>query len=354
MLTPRQPVPSRLGENSSATAADSVALGSGSVADEENTVSVGTTTSQRRITHVATAVNGTDAVNLDQVESLITTSGEKWLNSTETGSASVAGNNATAIGSGSFATADGSVALGQGSIADEANTLSIGSDGSERRITNVADGVNDTDAVNLSQLNTVQNQVSDNASNIAANSSAINRNSSKIATNAAKIAANKEDIAAIKAQSAMISSSESKSASSSGTNSLAVGSGASAKDYDTAIGANATVTADGSTAVGSNTLIEAENAVALGANAAVGSDASGGTALGQNAKITQGATNAVALGKDSVANEANTVSVGSSDNQRRITNLADGVNDSDAVNVSQVSAVEKRCQRQQHGDCQRS
>jgi len=307
-----------LGQNATASAINSVALGYDSVADEEDTVSVGTSTSQRRITNVATAVDGTDAVNLDQVESLIVTGGEQWLNSTETGSASVAGSNATAIGSGSFATADGSVALGQGSIADEENTLSVGSDGNERRITNVADGVNDSDAVNMSQLNTVQNQVSGNAAAIATNSSAIT---------------------AIEAQSAVLSSSESDSASSSGSNSLAIGSGASAHDYDTAIGANATVTADSSTAVGSNTLITSEQAVAVGADATVSSEATGGVAIGQNAVVEQGASNAVALGQDSVADEANTVSVGSSDNQRRVTNVADGENDGDAVNVSQLNTV---------------
>ena len=231
------------------------------------------------------------------------------------------------------------MALGQGSIADEENTLSVGSDGSERRITNVAAGVNDTDAVNMSQLNAVQNQVSTNASNIAANTSAINRNASKIATHTTKIASNSADIAIIKAQSAILSSSESASASSSGSNSLALGSGASAHDDDTAIGANATVTADSSTAVGSNTLIESEQAVAVGADATVSSEATGGVAIGQNAVVEQGASNAVALGQGSIADEANTVSVGSSDNQRRVTNVADGENNGDAVNVGQLNTV---------------
>jgi trimeric autotransporter adhesin len=44
------------------------------------------------------------------------------------------------------------VALGAGSIATQANTVSIGTPGNERRITNVAPGINLTDAVNVSQL----------------------------------------------------------------------------------------------------------------------------------------------------------------------------------------------------------
>lgn len=37
-------------------------------------------------------------------------------------------------------------------MASEANTVSVGAPGSERRITNVADGINPTDAVNVRQL----------------------------------------------------------------------------------------------------------------------------------------------------------------------------------------------------------
>ena len=60
--------------------------------------------------------------------------------------------NSTAIGFRATATADNSVALGAGSVANEANTVSVGSAGSERRITNVAEGVKDTDAANTGQV----------------------------------------------------------------------------------------------------------------------------------------------------------------------------------------------------------
>jgi len=71
------------------------------------------------------------------------------------------GNDAVATGAGAQATANRSVALGAYSIADQANTVSVGSAGNERRITNVAPGVNPTDAVNVSQLRDVQNQIGD-------------------------------------------------------------------------------------------------------------------------------------------------------------------------------------------------
>ncbi|WP_244815239.1 YadA-like family protein [Caballeronia sp. Lep1P3] len=62
------------------------------------------------------------------------------------------GNYATAIGANSQATADNSVALGASSVADRAQTVSVGSAGSERQITNVAAGTQDTDMVNVKQL----------------------------------------------------------------------------------------------------------------------------------------------------------------------------------------------------------
>ncbi|MGE8331312.1 MAG: YadA family autotransporter adhesin, partial [Paraburkholderia nemoris] len=55
-------------------------------------------------------------------------------------------------GAAANASASNSVALGQGSIADRANTVSVGAAGQERQITNVAAGVQGTDAVNVNQL----------------------------------------------------------------------------------------------------------------------------------------------------------------------------------------------------------
>ncbi|WP_423221444.1 YadA-like family protein [Burkholderia contaminans] len=56
------------------------------------------------------------------------------------------------------------MAIGAGSIASEPNTVSFGSQGNERRLTNVAPGVNGTDAVNMNQLWGVQSSVNQVAS----------------------------------------------------------------------------------------------------------------------------------------------------------------------------------------------
>ncbi|RYZ72309.1 MAG: hypothetical protein EOP91_08500, partial [Lysobacteraceae bacterium] len=88
----------------------------------------------------------------------LTTAG--GYNSTAIGSAaSSSGENSVAIGADSEAVADDSVAIGQGSYNDRANTVSVGDVGSERQITNVAAGTEDTDAVNVAQLNEVSDTV---------------------------------------------------------------------------------------------------------------------------------------------------------------------------------------------------
>ena len=64
-------------------------------------------------------------------------------------------NNAVVLGHNAKVTGEGGVALGAGSVADRANAVSVGSKGAERQIINVAAGTADTDAVNVSQLNAV-------------------------------------------------------------------------------------------------------------------------------------------------------------------------------------------------------
>lgn len=66
------------------------------------------------------------------------------------------GNDSVAIGASAQATANRAVAVGAFSVADQPNTVSVGSPGNERRITNVAPGINPTDAVNVTQLRDVQ------------------------------------------------------------------------------------------------------------------------------------------------------------------------------------------------------
>lgn len=194
-----------IGSNARANHADSIAMGNGSQTTRgaqtnytaynmdapQNSVgefSVGSEDGQRQITNVAAGSADTDTVNVGQLKvtdaqvsqntqsitnlntqvtnldtrvtniengigDIVTTGSTKYFKTNTDGAdANAQGKDSVAIGSGSIAAADNSVALGTGSVADEENTISVGSSTNQRRITNVAAGVNATDAVNVSQL----------------------------------------------------------------------------------------------------------------------------------------------------------------------------------------------------------
>lgn len=135
---------------------------------------------------------------------------------------------------------------------------------------------------------------------------------------------------------------------SAGGNSTAVGAESrSSGDFSSALGRSANSSGAASTAVGYNAAASAANAMAFGSNSVAsganasalgtGATASGAdsTALGNAASAT--AANSVALGAGSVADEDNTVSVGAAGAERKVTNVAAGTNDTDAVNVSQLN-----------------
>ena len=92
-------------------------------------------------------------------------------------------------------------------------------------------------------------------------------------------------------------------------------------NYGTAVGLQATATGQNSSAFGTLARAAEKNSSAFGFYA---------QALGEDS---------VALGQSSRALEANTVSVGNVTLKRRIVNVADGINDNDAVNVSQLNAT---------------
>ena len=96
-------------------------------------------------------------------------------------------------------------------------------------------------------------------------------------------------------------------------------------------------TATNGIALGHGSVTSGVNAISFGTNAAASSE--NAIAVGQEAKAS--ATNSVAIGSGSEATEENTVSVGKAGSERRITNVAAGVNDTDIVNVAQFNAALK-------------
>ncbi|WP_321940187.1 YadA-like family protein [Burkholderia cepacia] len=221
--------------------------------------------------------------------------------------ASATGSTATALGRGALASGTNAVALGANSVGDRNNAVSVGSTSLQRQITNVAAGTQNTDAVNLGQMN-------------------------------AAIAAGSNPYVAVRGSTA---------ARASGTQSIAIGDGAIANATNTNGGqTNIAVGAKAYTSGGFGQLAIGEGASATNANAggaiAIGRGAmttQRGVALGDGASVT--AQYGVALGDTSIADRANSVSVGSATLQRQITNVAAGTQATDAVNVGQLSGVTK-------------
>ena len=229
-----------------------------------------------------------------------------------------------------------------------ADKVEVGQADKLRKLSNVADGVADSDAATVGQLNPVKTEL-EAILEAGTNQGVIMNDLQMRMTDAeTDIATNRNDIDALQDWADGVGSTgdgSSTAASATGTGSTALGSGASAKTRDTAIGFNATVSADGSVAVGANTVVDSQNSVAVGADSQVSVNAEGGTAVGQNSQVNTGASGSVALGQNSVASEANTVSVGSTGNERRITNVADGVNANDVATVGQLQEIEQNLQQ---------
>lgn len=138
-----------------------------------STVDFRGTAGERQLTGVAAGTEDSDAVNVGQLTSAVDdlrAGSNRYLRADGANdgsddaradghlavaagaSAHAGGASSVALGNGAQALADNSVALGAGAVADRANTVSIGAAGSERQLAHVADGTEDTDAVNLRQL----------------------------------------------------------------------------------------------------------------------------------------------------------------------------------------------------------
>ena len=89
-----------------------------------------------------------------------------------------------------------------------------------------------------------------------------------------------------------------------------------------------------STAMGYGSEAEGDHSTALGNNAKAHAERS--TAIGHNAEVKAKAAGSVALGEGSVAEEKDTISVGNVGHERRITNVQDPKNLTDAANKRYV------------------
>ncbi|RKP45251.1 YadA family autotransporter adhesin [Trinickia fusca] len=201
------------------------------------------------------------------------------------GAANSTGVGSSAIGASATATANNSVALGAASVADRVNSVSVGSVGSERQVTNVAAGglsATSTDAVNGSQLYSTAQSVT----NLSNQVSQLGNQSTQMTA-----AVTAEATRATNAEAALQSQ-------------MANNNSWMTRAQNGSIGAGANATGKNATAIG--------NATASG-------------------------NNSVAIGQGSVADRANSFSVGAKGSERQVTNVAAGTAATDAVNVQQLN-----------------
>ncbi|RQS73249.1 beta strand repeat-containing protein, partial [Burkholderia seminalis] len=247
--------------------------------------------------------------------------------------ASATGATSTALGRGALASGTNAVALGANSVGDRNNAVSVGSTSLQRQIVNVAAGTQNTDAVNVGQMNTALSKKVDNTYvNVRGTGAAASVGS----TNGVAIG-NAAVAGTMGAETAI-----GNAASAQGLSATALGSGTVANgEGATALGRMASASGSHATALGNQANAGANGAVAIGDRAVVGASATNSVALGTQAAVAANVTGAMALGSGSSATRNNTISVGSATQQRQIVNVAAGTQATDAVNVGQLSGVTK-------------
>ena len=320
------------------------------------------------------AGNLTNVTN--SVNNIVNGGGIKYFHVNSTLADSLAtGTNAIAIGGNATASAANSVALGANSLANRANAVSVGGVGTERQIINVANATQSTDAVNLSQLTAMG--ATFNSSGVVSNAFVAYDSTTKSSVTLGGVGASSPVLLTNLAAGQVTSSSRDAINGSQLYN--------TANSVAAALGGNQTVGTDGTLSSPSYVINgqtsqsvgdalsqldgEVQNVTSgaaltqkyiavksivslplrLGPNpsrsAAIRTPAgSAATAIGSAARSTY--ANATALGANAVTYEANTVSVGSRSVQNRITNLANGINLTDAVTVAQLNAMQASMSKQ--------
>ena len=352
--------------------ADSIQLGNQARAAGQNSIAFGVHAS---VTGEETAESKNNGVAIGYSA---TAAG---LNTTVLGATAKAqGDNATALGQGTLVTADNSVALGAGSRvttddirdSDTNGVVSVGKVGGERRIINVADGVNATDAATVGQISKITGMNSEKGNvvqydgedkSVVTFAGANGTKLTNLADGEFKTGST-DAVTAGQLYAAGITPGDTRGNAGSvamgggynnyvlGNNGTAIGYNALANENAVAIGNSAGAGHLNATAVGQNSNAMEEGATALGQQA--WAEVANSTAIGYHADVELKGDNSVALGANSIVatedildtDAAGVVSVGSSGHafnstefNRRIINVADGVNDTDAATVGQISKI---------------
>ena len=245
------------------------------------------------------------------------------IEATAVGTTAVAsGMYASAFGHDAKALGDNSSAFGTGALAEGKSAVSIGYQSRANGANSTAVGNNATaqldDAVALGDSSKVYA-----AGGTAIGTDATVQLNATDATALGKGAkANAENAVAIGASSEAAKE-----------NAIAIGNKARAQTENNIVIGNNAVTFGGKNgiALGDSSSVAARDSLALGANSEIGQRAVNSVALGTNSKVENDAINTVSVGNSKYTNADGTTGL-----YRRITNMAAGINDYDAVNVSQL------------------
>ncbi|MFR7417322.1 YadA-like family protein [uncultured Megasphaera sp.] len=439
-----------IGDSTSVSKQESIAVGKSAIVDTQNAIAIGTSA---KIS--SGAVNSIAIGGLHEYDSegglggggnyLIEANAK---NSTVIGTAGLSqSEGGTAIGEGARVTfnAVDSVAIGHNSRAsasdikdsDKNGVVSFGNASKDvagntltRRLINVSDGINDTDAATVGQMNTAIAEAAKTATqgvdDITMNTTdAFNRSTETRSFKDAGLVPGKSNS---KLSTAIGNTGFGEPSIGSHSNmSVSIGDAAKVGDYaerSTAVGYNSKISEDAkqsiaigesssvskqeSIAVGKSAAVETQNAIAIGTHAkiaagavnsvAIGglyeyddedglggggtylvesnaknstvigaaglSQSEGGTAIGEGARVTENAADSVALGHGSEVNASDieesdkngVVSMGITKNvdgsqvTRRLINISDGLNATDAATVGQMNTAIANTQSTMTGD----
>ncbi|MBN3503068.1 YadA-like family protein [Burkholderia cenocepacia] len=300
------------------------------------TVTLGNGAGPTQIKNVATGVDGTDAVNVNQMNTGLSDLEDRLKGADlrfvkvnadpvtgtpalATGALAVAigsgaqaaGANSLALGSGARVSGAGSVAIGYNSVANQNNVVSVGSVGNERRIVNVADGdvsFQSTDAVNGGQLYAALNELSTSVS--SKTQQAIDSFSSAIdeKTKAAIDEMNAQSIKPMDVTDPLVAIEGVR-----GDNLASLNGADPATATAVAIGTSSAASGANAVAIGVQNVAGSDNSVALGSFAQTGAGQPYSVAMGSN--VQTNGTQAVAMGANAQANADYALAVGNNNVQ---------------------------------------
>lgn len=261
--------------------------------------------------------------------------------------------NAVAIGSGARASYAESVAIGANSVTYASRSVSVGSRGYERRIMNVGEGVEGTDAVNVNQWSITNRNVATvesvaNSARSTANSAQTTANTAKDTANAARSIAEatskRINDTSVRLGISSVADADFAVAvgyyASAGARGVSVGRSAQSSLRSVALGENASATDTVTTALGNQSQATSMGATAAGYESkALGvlSTAIGGLAVAEH-------SSSVALGSRSRTYGVDQVSIGTASNPRKLVSLKDGLvaqGSAEAVTGSQLFTTDK-------------